>query len=192
MAQLKLPKEEKLSLRAQAHHLEPVVLLGSSGLTDAVKKEIDRALNAHGLIKVRIPTDDREERVQIYETLADELGAAKIQLIGKLIVLYRPIPEKEEEPEGNKEKKETAKKPRKTGAKARNQRKLLTETIQQQKKGARKAKSLPWESKTMKMGKTPNGKVKAAGEYGIPLGKRTESRAGRTTGRTAPRQNRSN
>lgn len=97
MAQLKLPRDLRLTLRAEAHHLDPVVLLGSSGLTDAVRKEVDRELNIHGLIKVKVPSDDREERVAIYEELAESLGAAKIQLIGKLFVLYRPIPEKDDD-----------------------------------------------------------------------------------------------
>lgn len=167
MTQLILPRDERIALRAQAHHLDPVVLLGSSGLTDAVKKEIDRALSAHGLIKVKVPSDDREERVEIYETLAEELGAAKIQLIGKLLVLYRPVEEKEKAP---KEAKEADKKPRKTGAKARNNRKRLTEMLEQKRKG-QKAKSLPW-TKTVKKGKTPKGAVKAVGEKGRTLGSR--------------------
>lgn len=172
MAQLQLPRDEKIALRAQAHHLDPVVLLGASGLTDAVKKEIDRELNAHGLIKVRVPSDEREERIQIYETLAEELNAAKIQLIGKLLVLYRPIPKKEA-----KEKvkaTEHAKKVRKTGAKARNNRKRLSELLEQKRKGA--PKSLPW-AKTIKKGKTPKGAVKAVSEKGKTLGSRMVRKA---------------
>ena len=166
MTQLKLPKEQLIALRAQAHHLDPVVLLGSNGLTDAVKKEVSRALDAHGLIKVRVPGDEREERVEIYNALAEELGAAKIQLIGKLFVLFRPVPEKKTKDD---QEKVAAKKPRKTGAKARNQRKRLTEKIQGQKKSA---KSLPWEAKSMKKGKTPKGQVKAVGAKGRTLGSR--------------------
>ncbi len=167
MAQLKLPKDQVIELRAQSHHLEPVVLLGNAGLTAAVKKEVDRALDAHGLIKVRVPSDDREERVEIYNTLAEELKAAKIQQIGKLFVLYRPIPEKKKgaKPAGE----EAVKKPRKTGAKARNQRKRLTQLIEQKKKGS-KPQSLPW-GKT-KAGKTPKGQVKAVGRKGTVLGKK--------------------
>lgn len=170
MAQLKLPRDERITLRAAAHHLDPVVLLGALGLTEAVKKEVDRALKAHELIKVRVPSDDREERIEIYETLADELGAAKIQLIGKLFVLYRPNPDKDKKEE-HTEKAPTDKKERKTGAKARNQRKRLTEIIQAEKKGS-KAKSLPWATGNVKKGKTPKGQVKAVGEKGTPLGKR--------------------
>ncbi|HXE21883.1 MAG TPA: YhbY family RNA-binding protein, partial [Rhodoferax sp.] len=71
------------------------VMVGAGGLTAAVKKETDAALNAHGLIKVRVFSDDRAARSEIYQTLADELGAAPIQHIGKLLVLWRPQPEKE-------------------------------------------------------------------------------------------------
>ena len=96
MSQLVLDRNARLLLQAKAHHLDPVVLLGGNGLTEAVIKEVDRALTAHGLIKVKIPSDDREERTAIFEELADKLGAAKITQIGKLLVLFRPIPEKEE------------------------------------------------------------------------------------------------
>lgn len=163
MTQLKLSRDERIALRAQAHHLDPVVLLGSNGLTDAVIKEVDRELNVHGLIKVRVPSDDREERVAIYEELAEKLGAAKIQLIGKLFVLYRPIPEKEEEDE---EKPAPMDRVRKIGAKARNNRKRLTEKINSKKSGAKNA---PW-AKTLKKGKTPKGQVKAVGAKGKALG----------------------
>lgn len=93
MAELILDKEERLALRAQAHALNPVVLMGSAGLTEPVYAEIDRALNAHGLIKVRIPSDDRDERESIWAAVADRLAAARVQAIGKLVVLYRPVPE---------------------------------------------------------------------------------------------------
>jgi len=80
--------------RAAAHHLHPVVQIGNEGLTDAVAKEIDGALKAHGLIKIRVFSDDRVARDAMLQTLADELDAAPIQHIGKLLVLWRPIPEK--------------------------------------------------------------------------------------------------
>lgn len=175
MAQLKLPRDLRIALRAQAHHLDPVVLLGASGLTDAVRKEVDRELNIHGLIKVRVPSDDREERVAIYEELAEVLGAAKVQLIGKLFVLYRPIPEKTEDDAEETPKAVAEKKHRKTGAKARNARKRLTEKLQQDKKKASRAKNLPWNAK-VKKGKTPKGQVKEVGEKGTPLGKHMTSR----------------
>ena len=70
-------------------------MVGADGLSAAVKKEADAALNAHGLIKVRIFADDRSARETMFQTLADELSAAPIQHIGKLLVLWRPMPERE-------------------------------------------------------------------------------------------------
>ncbi len=171
MSQLVLDRNARLLLQAKAHHLDPVVLLGGNGLTEAVIKEVDRALTAHGLIKVKVPSDDREERTAIFEELADKLGAAKITQIGKLLVLFRPIPEKEESEDEPKTKK-AAPAPRKTGAKARNNRKRLTEMIQNKNK---EAKSLPW-AKTVKKGKTPKGQVKAVGAKGKTLGSRLASK----------------
>ncbi len=70
-------------------------MIGSDGLTSAVKKETDAALLAHGLIKVRVFSDDRTQRENIFQALADELNAAPIQHIGKLLVLWRPKAAKE-------------------------------------------------------------------------------------------------
>lgn len=95
MPQIELTPAQRKVHRADAHHLDPVVLIGGDGLTPAVKKELDAALKAHGLIKVRVFSDDRAEREGYLQTLADELGAAPIQHIGKLLVLWRPIPEKD-------------------------------------------------------------------------------------------------
>ena len=95
MPQIQLTPAERREHRANAHHLDPVVLIGGDGLTPAVKKEIDAALNAHGLIKVRVFGDDRSARELMYQELAAELNAAPIQHIGKLLVLWRPQPAKE-------------------------------------------------------------------------------------------------
>ena len=94
MSQITLTPAQRKVHRAEAHHLDPVVHIGGDGLTPAVKKEADAALSAHGLIKVRVLSDDRAARESMLETLADELNAAPIQHIGKLLVLWRPIPEK--------------------------------------------------------------------------------------------------
>lgn len=96
MAELTLDRDLRLSLKAQAHDLDAAVLLGAAGLTDAVLAEIDRALLAHCLIKVRIPLDDRSAREALFADIAGRLGAARVQTIGKLVVLYRPPPPDEE------------------------------------------------------------------------------------------------
>ena len=95
MPAIQLKPLQRKEHRAAAHHLDPVVFIGGDGLTAAVRKEIDHALTAHGLIKVRVFSDDRDERGALLEQLADELNAAPIQHIGKLLVLWRPIPPKE-------------------------------------------------------------------------------------------------
>ena len=95
MPAINLTTAERKEKRADAHHLDPVVLIGGEGLTPAVKKEVDTALDAHGLIKVRVFSDERATREAIFTALADQLNAAPIQHIGKLLVLWRPVPEKE-------------------------------------------------------------------------------------------------
>ncbi len=99
MPQIELTSAERREYRAEAHHLKPVVLVGGDGLTPGVRKEIDAALNAHGLIKIRVFSDDRAARELMYQELAAELGAAPIQHIGKLLVLWRPQPEKVKTPD---------------------------------------------------------------------------------------------
>lgn len=95
MPALILTTAERRSKRADAHHLNPIVLIGNEGLTPAVKKEIDAALNAHGLIKVRVFSEERATRESMFTELADALDAAPVQHIGKLLVFWRPVPEKE-------------------------------------------------------------------------------------------------
>ncbi len=87
---IKLTPAERSELRSAAHAIKPTVIIGEAGLTASVVKEVDTALNAHGLIKVRVFGDEREARIAIYDTLCNELKAAPIQHIGKLLVLYRP------------------------------------------------------------------------------------------------------
>jgi RNA-binding protein len=95
MPAIRLSPAERKTQRALAHHLDPVVLVGGDGLTPAVLKELDAALAAHGLIKVRVFSDDRVAREAMLARCADELNAAPIQHIGKLLVLWRPLPAKE-------------------------------------------------------------------------------------------------
>lgn len=94
MPAIELNTAERRALRADAHHLDPVVMVGGDGLTPAVLKETDAALKAHGLIKVRVLGDDRAVREEILAQICDQLNAAPIQHIGKLLVIWRPIPEK--------------------------------------------------------------------------------------------------
>lgn len=95
---LELSPDQRRAFRAEAHHLTPVVMVGNDGLTAPVLHEIDIALTSHGLIKIRVFSDERDEREAMLVRIADELDAAPIQHIGKLLVLWRPMPE-EEKPE---------------------------------------------------------------------------------------------
>ena len=99
MPQIELTVAQRKEHRANAHHLHPVVLIGNDGWTPAVRKETDAALSAHGLIKVRVFSDDRAAREALLQTIADDLDAAPIQHIGKLLVLWRPPVEREKAPD---------------------------------------------------------------------------------------------
>jgi len=95
MPAIELTPAQRKDKRSEAHHLNPVVLVGGDGLTAAVFKEIDSALNSHGLIKIRVFSDERATREAMLARLSDELNAAPIQHIGKLLVLWRPPVPKE-------------------------------------------------------------------------------------------------
>ena len=102
MTALTLTASQRREHRAASHHLDPVVAIGNDGLTAGVRKAIDAALKAHGLIKVRVFSDDRNTREALLAELTDTLKAAPVQHIGKLLVLWRPVPPKDKaEREGN-------------------------------------------------------------------------------------------
>jgi putative YhbY family RNA-binding protein len=94
MTAITLSPAQRKEHRSNAHHLDPIVMIGNEGLTLAVEHEVDAGLKAHGLIKVRVFSDDRAVREAMLATLTDRLGAAPIQHIGKLLVLWRPMPPK--------------------------------------------------------------------------------------------------
>ena len=87
---LEITSRQRSALRAAAHSLRPVVLIGDNGLTETVLKEIDRGLNAHELIKVRVAGDDREARAQMYEQICEALECAPVHHLGKMLILFRP------------------------------------------------------------------------------------------------------
>lgn len=101
---LKLNSEQRSQLRSLAHSLDPVVMIGDAGLTDAVLKEIDISLNAHELIKIRVFGDDRQARLDMLESICEQMNAAPIQHIGKLLVIYRPKKEDSQKPASTEKK----------------------------------------------------------------------------------------
>lgn len=90
---LELTPQQRKFLRAQAHGLKPVVMIGGNGLTEAVLKETERALAAHELIKIRCLGDDRAAREAWLATICGQLGCAPVQHIGKLLLVYKPAEE---------------------------------------------------------------------------------------------------
>jgi len=88
-----LTTKQKQYVKGLAHSLEPVIQLGNNGLTEGVVAEIDNALAHHELIKVKVPSDDREEKALIMDAIAGETKSTKIQTIGHTLVIYRPSDE---------------------------------------------------------------------------------------------------
>jgi len=84
---------DKKKLKSEAHSLNPVVMIGQSGLTDAVLAEIELALDHHELIKIKIRAE-RDERKLISEKICTQSGAELIQSIGQVVVIYRLNPNK--------------------------------------------------------------------------------------------------
>lgn len=84
---------DKKKLKSEAHSLKPVVMIGQSGLTDAVLAEIELALDHHELIKIKIRAE-RDERKLISEKICTQSGAELIQSIGQIVVIYRLNPNK--------------------------------------------------------------------------------------------------
>ena len=107
-----LTPAQRRELKARAHHLTPVVMIGDAGLTPEVAREIEAALKAHELIKVRVLGDDRQARMDLVTAVCAETRAAPVQQIGKILVFYRPKPAGEEK--APKKRRAVKKGPRKT------------------------------------------------------------------------------
>lgn len=86
---MKLSTKQKQFLKGLAHSIKPVVQLGANGFTEGVLAEIDSALSHHELIKVKVPSDDREEKTLIMDAIIRETQAEKLQVIGHVLILYR-------------------------------------------------------------------------------------------------------
>ena len=96
---IKLDAEERRALRGRGHALHPVVTIGDRGLAESVVTELGIALDAHELIKVRLPAMDRDERAALSDEIVTITGATRVQSIGRVILLYRPRPESPPEKE---------------------------------------------------------------------------------------------
>ncbi len=90
MPKLDITSQERSALRAAAHPLRPVVLIGDRGLSESVLKEIDLNLKAHQLIKVRVAGEEHEARAAMLETICETLSCATVHHLGKTLIIYRP------------------------------------------------------------------------------------------------------
>lgn len=99
--------KQKQLLKAKAHKLKPIVILGNQGFTANVKMEINRGLDDHELIKVRINAEDREERRALFAEICETVAAEPIQMIGSIATLYR-----EKEVDDSHQSKDTTKRRR--------------------------------------------------------------------------------
>ncbi|MFC1776661.1 ribosome assembly RNA-binding protein YhbY [Pseudomonadota bacterium] len=88
-----LKTAQKKNLRGQAHHLKPVVIVADKGLSETVIAEIERALDDHELIKVKL-RGDRDVRKAWMLSIAKQCRAELIQSIGQVACFYRKHPEK--------------------------------------------------------------------------------------------------
>jgi RNA-binding protein len=86
---MELSVKQRQYLKGLAHNLNPVVMIGDKGVTEAVIKEVITSLNAHEIIKIRVLGDDRKLRIAMIDDLCSKTGASLVQHIGKLLVLYR-------------------------------------------------------------------------------------------------------
>jgi RNA-binding protein len=114
-----LTPTQRRALKAHAHHIEPVVIIGDAGLTPAVLREIDIHLKSHELIKIRVAGDDRAARVAMISTISEALAASAVQQIGTILVMFRQKPA---EPSGKSSAGKVVHKPRARKAKRRTKR----------------------------------------------------------------------
>jgi len=130
-----LSPTERRALRAKAHHLEPVVTVGHHGLTPAVLHEIDLALLAHDLVKVRVLGDDRDAREAMLAQACEALECSAVQHVGKVLVLWRPNPERKKKAAPANPKA----KPALTGTKKKRGARTPVDPVRERRRSARQA-----------------------------------------------------
>ncbi len=86
---MSLSPEQRREYRAIAHNLKPVIIVGDKGLSEGLQEELERALNDHELIKIKVASQDREARQEAITALCEASGAEVVQTIGKIAVLLR-------------------------------------------------------------------------------------------------------
>ena len=92
---LSLTARQRVHLKGRAHALEPVVFIGQAGLSETVLAEVERALTAHGLIKVKLAGADRADREALTSDICEKTSSVAVQNVGRMLVLWRPRPDDE-------------------------------------------------------------------------------------------------
>ena len=92
---VRLTPRQRAALKARAHDLHPAVQVGQAGVSEAVLAELDRALTAHGLVKVKLAGADRDGREELTSVLCERTGAVAVQQVGRMVTLWRPRPDDE-------------------------------------------------------------------------------------------------
>ena len=90
---LSIPASKRRELSARAHTIQPIVMIGKSGLSAGVIDELDRGLSSHELIKIKVQIENHGAREDLFEKICRQLNAAPVKHIGKILVIYRPKPE---------------------------------------------------------------------------------------------------
>lgn len=85
-----ISQSNRKRFRAIAHKLKPIVTIAGNGVSESVAAELDRALNDHELIKVKLASGDRDERKEMIEAVIAATGAELVQQIGAVAVIFRP------------------------------------------------------------------------------------------------------
>lgn len=89
---MSLSPEQRREYRGIAHNLKPVIIVGDKGLTEGLQEELERALNDHELIKIKVASPHREARQTAVTALCESTGAELVQTIGKIAVIMRRSP----------------------------------------------------------------------------------------------------
>ena len=90
---MKLTNNQKKYLRSIAHDLKPVVMIGQHGLSEAVLAELRSTMAIHELLKIKVRAENREEKQQIIDKIVEFSQASIVQVIGGVLVIYRPFDE---------------------------------------------------------------------------------------------------
>jgi len=92
-SKMKLTNNQKKHLRSLAHDLRPIVMVGQHGLSDAVLAELESTMTKHELLKIKVRASDRDEKQEIVDKILSFSKAALVQVIGGVLVIYRPFDE---------------------------------------------------------------------------------------------------